>query len=243
MKTVLILGATSDLAKALARLYAGDHHRVILAARNIEATHSLARDIEIRGKGPVEAVRFEALDMASHRAFYEALPHKPDIVLCVFGYLGDQNRAEQSFEEARRILDTNYTAAVSILEVVAADFAERREGCIIGISSVAGDRGRQSNYFYGSAKAGFTAYLSGLRNRLFSAQVHVMTVKPGFMRTAMTAHLTLPPLLTAMPERAAKSIFKASLRNRNVLYTPWMWRWIMAIIRSLPEWMFKRLKM
>jgi short-subunit dehydrogenase len=137
----------------------------------------------------------------------------------------------------------NYTGAVSILNVVAEDFEKRGQGAIVGMSSVAGDRGRQSNYIYGSAKAGFTAYLSGLRNRLAKTGVHVMTVKPGFCRTKMTEHLELPAALTAEPAQVATAVFQGMEKKQNVVYTLWMWRWVMLVIRCIPECVFKRLGM
>ena len=165
------------------------------------------------------------------------------MVVCVFGYMGDQLLARTDFDEVRKTIDVNYTGAVSILNVVADDFESRGQGAIIGISSVAGDRGRQSNYMYGSAKAGFTAYLSGLRNRLEKAGVHVMTVKPGFCRTKMTESLELPAALTAEPEQVASAIFNGLKDKRNVIYTRWMWRWIMLVIKCIPEFIFKKLGM
>jgi short-subunit dehydrogenase len=127
--------------------------------------------------------------------------------------------------------------------VVANAYEAMKAGMIVGISSVAGERGRQSNYIYGSAKAGFTAYLSGLRNRLFRSGVHVMSVQPGFVNTRMTQHLTLPPLLTAQPEQVADAVFKAVQRKKNVLFVKWPWKYIMLIIKSIPESIFKKLKL
>ncbi|GEP98605.1 SDR family oxidoreductase [Chitinophaga cymbidii] len=243
MPTVLILGAASDMAVAIARKYATEKYAVQLAARKPEQLYALQQDLQIRAGVPVTTHAFDALDFASHPAFYRQLEVKPDIVICVFGYLGDQQAAQSDWNEAARILHTNYTGAVSILNVVAEDMAARQSGAIIGISSVAGDRGRMSNYLYGSAKAGFTAYLSGLRNRLFHTGVHVMSVQPGFVNTRMTENLTLPPLLTAQPEEVAKDIFKGAAARRNVIYTKWFWRYIMFIIRNIPEFIFKKLKL
>lgn len=243
MQTVLILGAGSDLARALARRFAAASCRLILAEPDTSIIESLARDVEIRSQAPVETVAFDALKPETHQAFYDGLSVKPDVAVCVFGYMGEQLKAESDSAERLRIMNINYVGAVSILEVIAADFAARKAGTIIGISSCAGDRGRQSNYIYGSAKAGFTAFLSGLRNRLFHHGVHVMTVKPGFMRTAMTEGMNLPELLTAMPDRAAEIIFKAFTRKKNSIYLLWMWKWIMMIVRNIPEGVFKRLKM
>lgn len=241
--TVLILGAGSDMAVALARQFAAGKYDVQLAARNTSFLQAQENDLRIRYGINVSSHAFDAVDFASHPAFYESLPVKPDITVCVFGYLGDQELGQTSWQEASRIIHTNYTGAVSILNVVAADYAARRQGTIIGISSVAGERGRQSNYLYGSAKAGFTAYLSGLRNRLFHNGVHVMTVQPGFVYTRMTEGLTLPPLLTAQPTEVASAIVKAAKAKKNVLYVKWFWRYIMLIIKSIPEFIFKKLKL
>ena len=137
----------------------------------------------------------------------------------------------------------NYVGAVSILNIIAAKYVEAGKGVIVGISSVAGERGRQSNFFYGSAKAGFTAYLSGLRNRLFPKNVHVLTVKPGFVATKMTENMVTPKPVTATPDEVANAIYTAVEKKKNVIYVKWMWRWIMLIIRSIPESMFKKLKL
>ncbi len=241
--TVLILGAGSDMAVAIARKYASESYAIQLAARRPEQLHALQQDLQIRHNTTATTHAFDATDFDSHAAFYQSLPVKPEIVICVFGYLGDQEKGQRDWQEASRILHTNYTGAVSILNVVAEDMAARKSGTIIGISSVAGERGRMSNYLYGSAKAGFTAYLSGLRNRLFHTGVHVMSVQPGFVNTRMTENLSLPPLLTAQPEQVAKDVFKAAAKKKNVIYTKWFWRYIMLIIRNIPEFIFKKLKL
>ncbi len=243
MPTVLILGAGSDMAVALARRYAAAGHTIQLAARNPQQLRPLEQDLRIRHRIAATVHAFDALNFESHAAFYQSLPTPPDIVICVFGYLGDQEKGQQDWNEASRIINTNYTGAVSILNIAAESMAARGTGTIIGISSVAGDRGRMSNYLYGSAKAGFTAYLSGLRNRLWHSGVHVMTVEPGFVATQMTEHLTLPPLLTAQPAEVAEDIFKAAENKKNVLYTKWFWRYIMTIIRNIPEPIFKKKKL
>ena len=177
MKTVLILGATSDMAKALAHKYASQGFQPILAARQVERLQESATDIEIRYKVEVNLVEFDALAYEQHASFYQSLPAQPDVAICVFGYLGEQQKSQADFSEVRQVIDSNYTGAVSILEIIAGDFERRKTGTIIGISSVAGDRGRQSNYIYGSAKAALSTYLSGLRNRLSKVNVHVLTVK------------------------------------------------------------------
>ena len=243
MTRALILGATSDIAKATAAQFARQGFDLILAARQSERLATVVTDLEIRFNVQVEAIEFDAVDFASHESFYRNLPDKPEVAVCVFGYLGDQTKAQVDFSETKQIIDTNYTGAVSILNIVANDFEQRRSGTIIGISSVAGERGRQSNYLYGSAKAALTTYLSGLRNRLAKSNVHVITVKPGFVRTKMTAGLPLPAPLTAKPERVALDVFDAYQKRRNQVYTLWMWRYVMVVIRNIPESTFKRLQL
>ena len=243
MKQVLILGATSDMAQAMARKFATEGWQLDLAARDGAVLESIAGDLRVRSKAVVQTVPFDALSFSEHRSFYDKLEKKPDVVICVFGYMGDQRQARSDFEEVRRTIDVNYTGAVSILNIIAEDFEKRGNGIIVGISSVAGDRGRQSNYIYGSAKAAFTAYLSGLRNRLVGAGVHVMTVKPGFCRTKMTENLDLPDALTAAPEEVAEAVFHGIQKRRNTLYVRGIWHWIMLVVRCVPEPIFKRLSM
>jgi decaprenylphospho-beta-D-erythro-pentofuranosid-2-ulose 2-reductase len=243
MSTVLILGAASDMAVAIAKKYAAEGNAIQLAARNIQRLQPMQSDIAIRYNTTCTAHEFDALNFNSHQAFFDQLPVKPDITVCVFGYLGENETARANWAESEKIIHTNYTGAVSILNVVSNYYAAQKKGVIAGISSVAGERGRQSNYIYGSAKAGFTAYLSGLRNRLFHENVHVVSVQPGFVYTRMTENLTLPPLLTAQPEQVANTVYKAVAGKKNVVYVKWFWRWIMLIIKSIPEFMFKKLKM
>jgi len=243
MGTILILGATSDIARAVAHRFAREKFDIILAGRDKKRLSADAGDLAIRHKIETSVATFDAAQFSSHKKLYDALKKKPDVVVLAFGYLGDQKTAEADFHEAHRIIDANYTGAVSILEVVAADFEKRKSGSIIAISSVAGDRGRQSNYIYGSAKGGLSAYLSGLRNRLSASNVPVLTVKPGFVATRMTEGMALPGALTAKPESVANEIFRAWKKKKNILYTKWMWRYIMLIIIHIPEFIFKKLKL
>jgi short-subunit dehydrogenase len=157
--------------------------------------------------------------------------------------MNDNEKVIRNWNETLKTINANYTGAVSILNIVAADYEERRKGTIIGISSVAGNRGRQSNYIYGSAKAGFTAYLSGLRNKLFHHKTHVMTVLPGFVYTKMTEHLQLPKLLTATPEEVALAVYHGFKKVKDVVYVKWFWKWIMMIITFIPESIFKKKKL
>ncbi|MGO4291414.1 SDR family oxidoreductase [Chitinophaga sp. RAB17] len=243
MPTVLILGAGSDMAVAIARKFASEKYDIQLAGRQMAALQPQQQDLQVRYGITATAHTFDANDFNSHAGFYTSLTAQPDITICVFGYLGDQEKAQHNWAEAAAIINTNYTGAVSILNVVAESYAEKKQGIIIGISSVAGERGRQSNYIYGSAKAGFTAYLSGLRNRLFRTGVHVMSVQPGFVNTRMTQHLTLPPLLTVQPEAVADAVFNAMKKRKNVLYVKWHWKYIMLIIKLIPEGIFKKLSL
>lgn len=241
MDYVLIVGAKSDIAKATAREYARHGYDLYLAGRNIDELEDFARDITVRTQRTAKLVELDMLDYASHHSFYEQLEPKPLVVISAVGYLGEQQKAQSDFNEARKIIDTNYSGVVSLLDIIANDFEQRKSGSIVAISSVAGDRGRKSNFTYGSAKAALTAYLSGLRNRLHEAGVHVLTVKPGFVATKMTADMDLPGMLTAQPEEVAKDIYRAQQKGKNVIYSKWFWRWIMLIIRNIPEFQFKKM--
>jgi len=241
---LLILGANSDLAEALARKFAQEEKaNFYLASRDLGQLRKQARDLEICYQVQAQPLRFDAVDFAAHEAFYLSLAPKPDGVLLAFGYLGDQAKAQEDFQEARRVIETNFLGAVSILEIVARDFSRRGHGFIVGVGSVAGERGRQSNYIYGAAKGGLTVYLSGLRNRLHKYGVQVITVPPGFIRTKMTEALDLPEALTAEPSEVAADIYAAYKKGKEIIYTKWPWRWIMAIIKAIPEKIFKRLKL
>ncbi|HMJ71568.1 MAG TPA: SDR family oxidoreductase [Cyclobacteriaceae bacterium] len=239
--TALILGATSDVGLALGKKLIDKGYNVIFASRKTEAV--VASIAAANQSDSAYMTTFDALDFKDHAGWFNSLPVVPDITVCVFGYLGEQPKAESDWEESKKIIDSNYSGAVSVLNVVANAYAKRKYGMIVGFSSVAGDRGRQSNYIYGSAKAGFTAYLSGLRNRLFKEGVHVLTVKPGFMYTKMTAGLKLPKPVTANPEQVANKVWKSIKGKKNVAYVLPVWFLIMTIIRFIPEFVFKRLKL
>jgi short-subunit dehydrogenase len=239
MSYVLIIGAKSDIAKATARKYAKHGFDLYLAARNADELEDFAKDIITRTQRSIKVLELDILDYDSHQSFYNNLKEKPFGVISAVGYLGNQEKAQSDFSEAEKIIDTNYTGVVNLFNIIAYDFEKRRSGFIVGISSVAGDRGRKSNYVYGAAKAALTTYLSGLRNRLYGTQVHVLTVKPGFVATKMTEKLDLPEKLTAQPEEVAEDIYRAQQNGKNVLYTKWIWRWVMLIIKMIPEWKFK----
>ena len=243
MPTVLILGAASDMAIAIAKKFASKGDAIQLAARNAERLEIVKSDIAIRYNASCKLYEFDAIRFETHQPFFDHIDPKPDITICVFGYLGDNELARKDWKEAERIIQTNYSGAVSILNIVSAYYETKKQGMIVGISSVAGERGRQSNYMYGSAKAGFTAYLSGLRNRMFRENVHVVSVQPGFVYTKMTEGLQLPKLLTAKPEEVADVVYKAVKKKKNTVYVKWFWQWIMMIIKLIPEFIFKKLKL
>lgn len=243
MNYILMLGATSDMAYATAREFADRGWGIILAARNQKRLQVLKGDLEARYNVPVQAVAFEAADFSSHEQFYASLSEKPAVTAVFFGYLGDQQKAQTDWQETRQIIEANYTGAVSVLNIVANAYERNKSGFIIGVSSVAGERGRKSNYIYGSAKAGLTAYLSGLRNRLYHNGVHVLTVKPGFVATRMTEHLNLPKPVTATPEQVGKAIYSAYEKRKDVLYVLPIWRLIMQNIRMIPETVFKKMNL
>ena len=243
-KTMLLLGASSDIGLAVARAYAAAGWRILLAARDPEAAARNAADIATRTGAPPSVFRLDVTAPDSFVGFAAALPVLPDTIVCVAGLLGDQKRAETEPDHAAMIMRSNFEGPALLLDLFAQHFEARGSGVIVGVSSVAGDRGRASNYFYGSAKAGFSAYLSGLRNRLAAARVRVVTVKPGFVRTRMTKGMNLPGLLTAEPQDIGRAIYRAAeVWPRDVIYVRPVWRLVMAIICAIPERIFKRLRL
>lgn len=243
MKTLMILGAGSDIAHACAVRFAKDGYDLILAGRNLQQLTLNAADLKLRYGIETQAVRVDAMDLASHQDFHDQLRCVPDGIICAIGLLGEQDRASYQPQHAQAIMLTNYVGCANLLQIAAKHMVARGSGFIVGIGSVAGDRGRQSNYTYGSAKAGFEAFLSGLRNAVHRAGIRVITVKPGFVATAMTEGMDLPPLLTARPEQVAQDIHDAVYKGRPVIYSRWFWRWIMVVIKSIPESIFVKLKL
>lgn len=239
---VLIVGATSDIARAIAAVYAEAGRPLYLAARDGERLDRDAADLRLRYGVSVTALVFDILDTARHRPLIEELNPFPCTVVLVAGMLGDQAAAASDPGEAELVMRTNYLAPALFLGEVANVMERRGGGAIIGISSVAGDRGRAVNYIYGSAKAGLTAFLSGLRQRLAASGVRVITVKPGFVRTRMTEGMKLPPLFTAEPAEVGRAVVAADASGRDVLYVRSIWGPAMAIIRATPEGLFKRMR-
>jgi decaprenylphospho-beta-D-erythro-pentofuranosid-2-ulose 2-reductase len=240
MERVLVLGATSAIAQQVARLYAARGASLFLVARNAERLAAVADDLRVRGAS-VETAVADLDDPTLHDGlFTRAAPL--EIVLLAHGVLGDPQRTARDAAAAEEVLRTNLLAPVSLLTRAAQRMEEQRSGCLVALSSVAGDRGRASNAVYGASKAGLTAFLSGLRNRLYRTGVRVVTVKPGFVDTPMTAHLPKNPLF-ASSERVARDLVRAVDRGRDVVYTPWWWRLVMLVVKLVPERIFKRLSL
>ena len=242
-ETALVIGATSDIGRAIARRLAAEGCALQLAARDPARLEREVRDIRTRAPVAATGLRCDVFDEDSGVSALDALDPLPDIAICVIGMLGDQAECERDPAAAERSMRANYIGPALLMGALAERFERRGGGVLVGVGSVAGDRGRASNYVYGSAKAGFAAFLSGLRCRLVASGVHVVTVKPGFVRTRMTDGMDLPARLTATPEEVAAAVVGAVRRRRDVVYVRRVWRPIMAIIRALPEPVFKRTKL
>jgi decaprenylphospho-beta-D-erythro-pentofuranosid-2-ulose 2-reductase len=240
---ILLLGATSALAHETAKNFARDGADFVLVARSTEKLAAVKNDLKVRGAGEITTLLAELDDLTRHQEIIEAAL-KPfsglDMALIAYGTLGDQKLSEQSVEETLREFTTNCTSVISLLTLLGNYFEQQRRGCIAVITSVAGDRGRQSNYVYGAAKGAISIFLQGLRHRLARAHVAVVTIKPGPVDTPMTAHLRKGPLL-ADPAAVGVGIYQAMRKRKEVVYLPGYWRIIMWIVRSIPEAVFKRL--
>ena len=241
-KLLLVVGGTSDIGTATARYYAANGWRIVLAARDVEAARNNAQEIMACTGAAVVVIELDVLQSRDMATFVENLPGLPDTVVCVVGMLGEQTRAEHDLNHAKEILRTNFEGPALLLGLLADKLVGRASGAIVGVSSVAGDRGRASNYVYGAAKSGLTTFLAGLRHRLAAKGVRVITVKPGFVRTRMTSSLDLPRLLTAEPHEVAAAIYRAAEKGHGeVVYVRPLWRFIMTVLCAMPERIFKRL--
>lgn len=239
---VLIVGARSDMARAIAKLFAQRGHPIMLAARGKESLAQDAADMKIRYQVDVTAHNLDVTDLPAQAAFIDGLATLPCCMVCAVGTLGDQDADAKDPQAIDAIIAANMTGPVALIEAIAARMVAAGDArAIIGIGSVAGDRGRAKNYIYGSAKAGFATYLSGLRQKYVNTQLHIMTVKPGFVRTAMTEGMDLPGPLTSSADDFAAGVMRAYDRRKFVHYDL-RWRVLMAIIRALPERIFLRTK-
>ena len=239
----LVIGATSDIGRAIAERLARQGRPLQLAARDSAQLEREANHLRVRWGADVSVYRCDVLADDAGTSLLDELDPLPEVAVCVVGMLGDQREAETSPAAAELVMRTNYIGPALLLGALGERFEQRGAGVIVGVSSVAGERGRAANYVYGSAKAGFSAFLSGLRSRLAGADVHVVTVKPGFVRTRMTAGMTLPVHLTAGPMEVADRVVEAIRKRRDVVYVRRVWRPIMLAVRAIPEGLFKRLKL
>lgn len=241
---MIILGSTSEVAQAFVEktLKEGEKfEKIYLITSNRKATERFAKHIDVKYFQQSEVIEMDLLSDVDYTVLDKI---NSELLFCATGYLGEGT--EEGLYDNRnteKIIEINYSKLVLVINFFAKKMEGKRSGTIIGLSSVAGERGRQSNFIYGSAKAAFTAYLSGLRNYLFSKKVHVLTIKPGFMATKMTEGLPLNPKLTATPKQAASGIYKAYKKQKNVAYVLPIWGIIMLIIRNIPEFIFKKLKL
>ncbi len=247
MQKIVIFGATSAIAAHCARLWAVRGEALFLVARNGQRLERLLADLRVRAPGgTVEGAVADIEDFAKHEALLDraaAALGGIDIVLIAHGSLPDQKVCESSVDLTLREIRVNALSVVSLATHVANRFETQGRGVLAVIGSVAGDRGRQSNYVYGAAKGMVAIFLQGLRNRLARHGVTVLTIKPGFVDTPMTAHLEKKGPLWARPEEVAAGIVAAIDARRDVVYLPWFWRWIMLVIRVVPESLFKRLSL
>lgn len=242
MKTIVIFGACSAIAQATAKLLVKDKGAFVLIDRDGAKLKIVADDLKVRGASNVTIIPSDLTSIESHTALWQETKTKagnlPNVVLIAYGTLGDQKKGEQDFAIAGKEILTNFTSTASLLTLIGNDFETAKAGTIAVISSVAGDRGRKSNYIYGSAKGALSIFLGGLRNRLAKSGVTVITIKPGFVDTPMTAHLK-KGLLWATPEKVAAGIVKAIERKTPIVYLPWFWRYIMLVIKLIPEKIFQ----
>lgn len=244
---ILMIGATSAIAAATARYYA-IHNKAdfVLVARNATALSDLQADLIARGAGSVVTITqdFNQLDSSEEwlNAAFAALK-SVDIVLMAHGILGDQKASEQDYKAMLDVMHINALSSMTLLTIIANLMEKQKKGTIAFISSVAGDRGRPSNYVYGASKAVVSTFLEGLRARMAKVGVHVLTIKPGFVDTPMTAAIKKGGPLWAQPEDIAAGIAVAIVKRKNVVYLPWFWRIIMGIIIHVPTFIFKKLSL
>ena len=246
MRKIVALGATSLIAQETLKNFAKDKDSFFLIGRNEEKLNEVAKNLEVLGASEVNVkVVKDVCDFKAHQEIIneaDKMLSNFDNFFVFYGVLGNQKEMEEDFSKAKELLDVNFISVASFVSIVANKFEKEKRGNIAVISSVAGDRGRQSNYFYGASKGGLSVFLEGLRNRLSFSNVNVLTVKPGFVATPMTAHRE-KGLLFASADYVGKTIYKAVKKNKNVLYTPCFWWGIMFIVKHIPECILKKMKM
>ena len=242
---VLILGATSAIAQAYARRRAAHGGDFVLAGRREGRLTAIAADLRVSGAASAEThvVDLAAIDgIETQMRDIRARFGEPDEVVIAYGVLGEQADAERDLTQARGLIESNFTSAAVWILALLKDRPEAHKLTIVGIGSVAGDRGRASNFVYGSAKAGFDRFLEGLTHKYHGSPVRIIRVKPGFVDTPMTAGVAKGGPLWAKPDQVAADIVRAVEKGRRIVYTPWFWWPIMMVIRHLPWFVFRRLK-
>jgi decaprenylphospho-beta-D-erythro-pentofuranosid-2-ulose 2-reductase len=245
LKNIVLIGATSAIAHQLAILFAGKGANFMLAGRNQQHVTSCADDLKSRGAGIVHTCSMNALDPQDAKKVFASAVHslgEIDCVIIAHGSLTDQARANHDIDYALQEFTINCTSFLGYALAFAEYFEKRQSGSIVALSSVAGDRGRKGIYVYGAAKAGISTIMQGLRQRLSASNVQVLTVKPGFVDTPMTADIPKNPLF-ASPQSIAKGIYSAIQKKKDIVYLPFFWRWIMLIIKLIPERIFKRMSL
>ncbi|MEM0910508.1 MAG: SDR family oxidoreductase [Pseudomonadota bacterium] len=246
MYRAVIFGATSAVAEQICRIYAQDKARLLLIGRREEALKEMCDDLSIRGAVQADYLVSDLSDLSQHQTLLERIQtsiNEPNLFIFANGTLPDQQECEESVDKTIEAINQNALCQISLLTMIGNTLEKRKTGSIAVISSVAGDRGRMSNYVYGCAKGMLTRFLQGLRHRLSKSGVNVLDIKPGFIDTPMTAHIEPKGALWAKPEKVAQDIVKAIDSKRSVIYTPWFWRWIMLIIVSVPDFIFKKTKL
>ncbi len=241
---IVIVGATSSIARETARRYAGNGARFVLVGRNATRLDDIRNDLIARGAALAEVLQYDLSDSSLHDEIAQMASEKlgsMDVVLIAHGTLPDQEQVQEDFAQVREVIELNAMSVISLSMAFGDRLVRQKKGTLAVISSVAGDRGRQSNYVYGTAKAAVSTFLSGMRGRLRTQGVQVLTIKPGMVDTPMTAHMPKGALWST-PQKVAADIERAVRKRADVIYSPFYWKWIMLIIAMIPEWLFKRLR-
>lgn len=242
---VVIIGATSAIAHETAKCFAKESAELFLVARDDAKLIAVANDLKVRGAKRVETFVLDLTELDRHQELFDsavATLGNIDMLLIAHGTLGNQRLCEQSVAETLKEFTSNCTSVISLLTIGANYFEQQRYGCIAVLSSVAGDRGRQSNYVYGTTKAAVSTFLQGLRSRLYKAGVSVVTIEPGLVDTPMTSDLKKGPLF-ASAYSIGEGVYSAMKKGKDVVYLPWFWRPVMFVIRNTPESIFKRVSL
>ena len=240
-KHALIFGGTSDIGVAIAKEFVLNNFDITLIGRNKENLKTNQSALRLIGQGEVKTVVQDFLDISDTKYDFETLISESELSVISYGEMNNQEYLEKSNDEILSCLNTNYFSQIQLINQINNIYRKIGNKSILAVSSVAGDRGKSSNFIYGSTKAGLSEYLSGLRQS--NNNVHICTIKPGFVYTKMTKHLSLPPLLTSTPEKVGKKVFEAYKNKSDVVYISKAWKYIMFIIKCIPEFIFKRIKL